>query len=143
MKIITYTLLISLLLFSCNTQAIKERKIKKTVENILNAIEKNSTNQCMDLIKDSKGSYGSINMQVHFLNRNYKKINSQIDLRENIKVKDTIYVGAKMQYVQYKVVNNNANYVEKPLLITFIFYDQEGYDKIFNSSFVENFLDWE
>ena len=135
--------MLGVLLISCNTQASKERKIRRTVTEFLDAVEKEKANQCTDLIKDGHNAYGSIHMQVHFLNKNYKKINSNVNLKKNIKVKDTIYVGAKMKYVQYRIKNNNPNYLQKPLIITFIFYDQTGYHKIFNSSFVENFLDWE
>lgn len=135
--------MLSLVLLSCNTQASRERKIKQTVTEFLNAVEKDKTNQCRDLIKDGHNSYGSIHMQVRFLNRNYKKINSYVNLKNNIKVKDTLFFGAKMNYVQYYVQNNKSNYKQKPLIITFMFYKEIGYNKIFNSNFVENFLDWE
>ncbi|ROH98154.1 hypothetical protein [Chryseobacterium daecheongense] len=143
MRIWTLVVLLSITLTSCNTQASAERKIKRTVTSFLGAVEKNSTNQCADLIKDGHDAYGSIHMQVHFLHKNYKKINSYVNLKKNIKVKDTIYVGTKMKYVQYQIKNSNPNHLQKPLIITFIFYEQIGYDKIFNSSVVENFLDWE
>ncbi|WP_299182880.1 hypothetical protein [uncultured Chryseobacterium sp.] len=143
MRIWILIVLFGVISTSCNTKVSAERKIKRTVTTFFSAVEKNSTNQCRDLIKDGHDAYGSIHMQVHFLNKNYKKINSYVNLKENIKVKDTIYVGSKMKYVQYRIKNNNPKYLEKPLTITFIFYDQTGYDKIFNSSVVENFLDWE
>jgi len=138
-----FILLISAVLISCNTKASAERKIKKTVTNFWNAVERKKVSQCIDLIKDGQDYYGSINMQVSFLNKNYKKINSYINLKENINVKDTVYVGAKMKYVQYRIKNSKPNYTQHPLLITFIFYDQTGYDKVFNSAFTDNFLKWE
>ncbi len=137
------TILFGILLISCNTEASAKREITKTVTSFLDAVEKNNTNQCRDLIKDGHDSYGSIHMQVRFLNKNYKKINSYVNLKESIKVKDTVYVGAKMKYVQYRVKNSNPNYLQKPLTITFVFYKHNGYDKISNSFFLDNFLDWE
>lgn len=136
-------ILLSILLVSCNTQASRERKIKQTVTEFLDAVEKNSTNQCRDLIKDGDNSYGSLHMQVRFLNKNYKKINSYVNLKNSIKVKDTLFLGAKMNYVQYYIKNSKPNYTQKPLIITFMFYKDAGYDKIFNSNFLDNFLDWE
>lgn len=143
MRAIILIILFGFALFSCNTQATKERKIKKTVTKFWNAVEHKKVSQCVDFVKDGHDYYGGIHMQVSFLNKNYKKINSYINLKENVKIKDTVYVGAKMKYVQYCIKNSKPNYTQKPLLITFIFYDQAGYDKIFNSVFTENFLNWE
>lgn len=144
MRIKILLVLLGAILISCNTKAKVERKIKTTVTSFLDAVEKDKLNECVNLIHDGGGSYGGIHMDVSFLYKNYKKINSRVDLKKNIIVKDTIYVGTKMKYVQYKIKNNNPNYSKKPLIITFIFYDQVGYDKIFNSSFLNNnMLDWE
>ncbi|KFF12021.1 hypothetical protein N6B72_02920 [Chryseobacterium soli] len=144
MRIKILLVLLGVILISCNTNSSAERKIKKTVTSFLDAVERDKPNECVNLIHDGSGSYGGIHMDVSFLYKHYKKINSEVDLKKNIKVKDTIYVGAKMKYVQYRIKNSNPNYLQKPLIITFIFYDQVGYDKIFNSSFLDNnMLNWE
>lgn len=135
--------MLCILLVSCNTNSSANTKIKKTVISFLNGIEKGNTNQCRDLIHNGHEYYGSIHMQVHFLNKNYKKINSYIDLKKNINIKDTVYSGAKMKYVQYDIKNDDPKKDRKPLIITFIFYNEVGYDKIFNSFFVENILEWQ
>lgn len=135
--------MLGILLISCNTNSSANRKMKNTVISFLDGIEKRNTNQCRDLIHNGHEYYGSIRMQVYFLNKNYQKINSYVDLRKNINIQDTIYSGAKMKYVQYYIKNHNLKKTQKPLVITFIFYNEVGYDKVFNSFFVENMLEWE
>jgi len=120
-----------------------ERKIKKTVITFLDAVEKKDGNKYKSLIYESEVYPGVISMEKKFFYKNYKKINSDVNLKENIKIKDTIFNGAKRKYVQYRIKNNNADYFQKPLIITFIFYDQIGYDKIYNHSIFDNMLDWE
>lgn len=142
MKIKIFTLLFGIILISCNTKASKEREIKKTVTKFLNAVERDDKKEGRELIYNSKHFYGGINMELSFFHKNYKKINSYIDLKNNIKVKDTIYLlGQKFKYVQYHIKNSNDSL--KPLMITFIFYDQVGYDKIYNCCIFNNMLDWE
>ncbi len=142
-KIKIFILLISLVLISCNTEASAKRKITKTVTNFWNAVEKNDGNEYKSLIYESEKYPGVISMERKFLNKNYNKINSYINLKENIKVKDTVFNGAKRQYVQYWIKNNKPNYTQKPLIITFIFYKQVGYDKVYNPSVLDDFLKWE
>lgn len=143
MRIKILICMLGVLLVSCNTQASKERKIRRTVTEFLDAVEKDDGSKYKSLIYESEQYPGVISMERKFLNKNYKKINSYINLKENIKIKDTIWAGAKMKYVQYRIKNNNPNYLRNPLLITFIFYDQKGYDKICNPGVLKNFLDWE
>ena len=143
MKTKIFILLISLMLVSCNTEASAKRKIANTVTNFLNAVEKNDVNEYKSLIYESEKYPGVISMERKFFNRNYKKINSYINLKENIKIKDTVFNGAKRKYVQYNIMNSNPNYLQKPLIITFIFYKQAGYDQIYNPSVLDNFLNWE
>lgn len=143
MKIKIFILLISVILVSCNTEASAKRKITKTVTNFWNAVEKNDGNEYKSLIYESEKYPGVISMERKFLNKNYNKINSYINLKENIKVKDTVFNGAKRQYVQYWIKNNKPNYTQKPLIITFIFYQQVGYDKVYNPSVLDDFLKWE
>ena len=131
------------MLISCNTEASAKRKITKTVTDFWNAVEKNDGNEYKSLIYESEKYPGVISMERKFLNKNYNKINSYINLKENIKVKDTVFNGAKRQYVQYWIKNNKPNYTQKPLIITFIFYQQVGYDKVYNPSVLDDFLKWE
>lgn len=136
-------MLIGTILMSCNTEASAKRKITKTVTKFWNAVEKNNGDEYKALIYESEKYPGVISMEKRFFNKNYKKINSYINLKENIKIKDTIFNGSKRKYVQYRIKNDNQNYVQKPLIITFIFYKQVGYDKIYNPSVLDNFLKWE
>lgn len=143
MKEIVLMFFFGFALLSCNTQASSERKIKKTVTSFLDAVEKNDGNTYKSLIYNSEQYPGVISMEKSFFNKNYKKINSYINLKENIKIKDTVFNGAKRKYVQYRIKNSNPNYSQKPLIITFIFYKQVGYDKINNPSVLDNFLKWD
>ncbi|MGI9580039.1 hypothetical protein ACR1PO_02390 [Chryseobacterium sp. RRHN12] len=136
-------ILFSVISTSCNNNTLAERKIKKTVITFLDAVEKKDGNKYKSLIYESEVYPGVISMEKKFFYKNYKKINSDVNLKENIKIKDTIFNGAKRKYVQYRIKNNNADYFQKPLIITFIFYDQIGYDKIYNHSIFDNMLDWE
>lgn len=143
MRIWTLVVLLSITLTSCNTQASAERKIKRTVVSFLDAVEKKDGSKYTSLIYESEAYPGVISMEKRFFYKNYEKINSYVDLKKNIKIKDTVFNGAKRQYVQYYIRNSNPNYLQKPLIITFIFYDQIGYDQIYNHSIFDNMLDWE
>ncbi len=143
MRIWILIILFSIISTSCNTKASAERKIKRTVISFLDAVEKKDGSKYKSLIYESEAYPGVISMEKKFFYKNYKRINSTIDLKENIKIKDTIFNGAKRKYVQYRIKNNNPDYFQKPLIITFIFYDQIGYDRICNHSIFDNMLDWE
>ncbi|MBL3550533.1 hypothetical protein [Chryseobacterium sp. KMC2] len=143
MRIWILIILFSVISTSCNSKASAERKIKKTVTSFLDAVEQKDGSKYQSLIYESESYPGVISMEKSFFYKNYKKINSNIDLKESIKIKDTIFNRAKRKYVQYHIKNNNPDYFQKPLIITFIFYDQIGYDKIYNHSIFDNMLDWE
>ena len=143
MKIKIFLLVVMISLISCNTETSAKRKITKTITNFLDAVEKNDGNEYKSLIYESEQYPGVISMEKSFFYKNYKKINSHINLKENIKIKDTVFNGAERKYVQYRIKNSNPNYLQNPLIITFIFYKQVGYDKIYNPSVLDNFLDWE
>ncbi|TXF77775.1 hypothetical protein [Chryseobacterium sp.] len=143
MRTIILIVWFSVSLLSCNTQTSKDRKIKRTVTEFLNAVEKNDANKYKSLIYESDLYPGVISMEKKFFNKNYNKINSIVDLKKNIQVKDTIFNTVKRQYVQYRIKNSNPDYLHKPLIITFMFYEQVGYDKIYNPGVLKNFLEWE
>lgn len=143
MRIWILIILLSFISTSCNNKASTERKIKRTVTSFLDAVEKKDGSKYKSLIYESEAYPGVISMEMTFFYKNYKRINSNADLKQNIKIKDTIFNGAKRKYVQYHIKNNNPDYFQKPLIITFIFYDQIGYDKIYNHSIFDNMLDWE
>ena len=139
MRIWILIVLISIPLVSCNTRSSEERRIKQTVTNFLNAAEKKERKKCEDLIYEGDHYSGAISMQLHYLNKNLKNINYE-DLKNNIKIKDTVYIlGAKMKYVKYIIKNPNNK--STPLMMTFVFYKPIGYDKIYSPNFLENFLD--
>lgn len=135
-------ILLGVILTSCNTNDSAETKIRKTVISFLDAVEKKDGNKYKSLVYESQAYPGVISMEKKFFFENYKKIDSISDLKGNIKIKDTVFNGAKRKYVQYYVKNSNPNYFQKPLIITFIFYDKIGYDQIYNHSIFDNMLDW-
>lgn len=138
-----FVILVGVIFTSCNTKVSDESKIKKTLIIFFNALEKKDESKYNSLIYEYEAYPGVISMEKKFFYKNYNRINSSVNLKDNIKIKDTIFNGATRKYVQYRIKNKNQEYLQKPLIITFIFYDQIGYDQIYNHSIFDNMLDWE
>ncbi|MFP3596103.1 hypothetical protein [Chryseobacterium sp. SIMBA_029] len=104
MRIKILLVLLGITLISCNTKASAERKIKRTVTEFLSAVEKDDGSKYKSLIYESEEYPGVISMEKHFLHKNYIKINAIVNLRENIKIKDTIYKNGNMSNIILRIV---------------------------------------
>jgi len=147
MKTLRYiSILVILLSTSCVNQKEKdEQQIKNTVREYWKAVKENDLQKCNSLIEDSETYFGGIQGQFYFLQKNYDKINPNDILLKNIKVKDTTATipSVKLKYVQYFIKDqNDPNNLKKPLIITYLFYKEIGYNKIFNASILQNHIGW-
>jgi hypothetical protein len=78
--------------------------------------------------------------QLHYLNRNYSKIDDIIHSKE-IQIIETKELGETQKYVEYLFVKPNS--LVEPLNIKLFFYKQIGYNKIFNVRILGNLPQWE
>jgi len=141
---------ISLIVFnisSCINQSQEDEvQIKKTVKQFWKAVENNDLEKCKNLIEDSETFDGIIQSDIYFLHKNYKKINPNNILLNNIKIKDTtgIVPSLKLKYVQYIIpTKDDPDNVKKDLIITLMFNQTVGYNKIFNPTILENNIGWD
>ena len=128
-----------------NQQQKDEEQIKNTVKEYWKAVKADDLEKCKSLIDNSETFSGGIQGEFYFLQKNYGKINPNDILLQNIKVKDTTSTipSIKLKYVQYIIKEkNDPDNLKKPLIITYLFYDRIGYDKIFNASTLQNHIGW-
>ncbi|SEG62796.1 hypothetical protein SAMN05421847_3019 [Halpernia humi] len=116
-----------------------EKQIKKTVSEYWTLMEKGEFNQSVKLFHDGESYSGGLHMYFYKLQKHYKYLNEEKKFKENIIVKDTTYIGQKMKYVQYYIKDKKQK--KPPLIITFIFWKENGYDNIYSTKF-ENLLEW-
>ena len=102
-------------------------------------MEKGEFNQSVTLFHDGDSYSGALHMYFYKLKKHYKYLNDEKKFKENIRIKDTIYIGQKMKYVQYYIKDKKQN--KQPLIITFIFWKENGYDNIYSTKF-ENLIKW-
>jgi hypothetical protein len=143
MKIITIIVLI--FLYSCtNTQRNPEEgEIKKTVANFWKSVDENNLNEYTKMIYDSENYPGVTSSELFFLHKHRDLINKQQRLK-NIKIKDTIgfVPNVKLKYVQYKYFKD-SNKSKEPLIITLMFYESIGLNKIYNPVILQNHIGWD
>ncbi|MDC8102343.1 hypothetical protein [Chryseobacterium rhizosphaerae] len=149
MKIIIYIslVLISLSTNSCVNQKKKdEEQIKNTVREYWKAVKNNDLPAYNNLIDNAENYPGVTASELNFLHKNYRIINPNEKLLNNIKIKDTTIMFAenKQKYVQYIIVKkNDPDNVKKDLIITLMFYKPIGFNKIYSPVILENHIGWD
>lgn len=149
MKIFKYiSILLILLSISCcvNQNKKDEEQIKETVRNFWATVKRNDFNGYKNLVEDNEIFLGSMQAEFSFLHKNYDKINPNDALLKNIKIKDTSIASPNTQqkYVRYIIKKqNDTNNLQKPLIITLLFYKPVGYNKIFNRKILQNHIGWD
>ena len=100
---------------SCvNQQNKDEEQIRKTVNKFWDTIKRDDIEGYKELFYDNEIFLGSISADFYFLHNNYDEISK----------------------------DNDSNNLYKPLIITLMFYKPVGYDKIYNSSPLDNHIGW-
>ena len=130
---------------SCvNQQNKDEEQIRKTVNKFWDTIKRDDIEGYKELFYDNEIFLGSISADFYFLHNNYDEISKSIQGKK-LKIKDTIVFlpENRKKYVQYIIKkDNDSNNLYKPLIITLMFYKPVGYDKIYNSSPLDNHIGW-
>ena len=144
MNMIKYITVIFLFLAltGCTDQKKKdEEQIKETVQKFWTAVQNNDEEGYLSLIENSGGEYRLAMLdQLHYLNRNYSKINQKIKA-QGIQIKDTNELGPSQKAVEY-LFDKPGTTVE-PLTVKLFFFQEQGYQTIFNIRILGNLPEWE
>ncbi|WP_426480692.1 hypothetical protein [Chryseobacterium sp. R2ACT005] len=145
MKTIKLIFLLSILFSSncCVNQKQKEdEQIKNVISNFWKAVKENDEKVYLSLIEDSESEYRLAMLnQLHYLNRNYNKLNYQNALLNKIEIKETNESGTLQKVVKYEFIKQNSTV--EPLSVKLFFYKPIGYKKIFNVQILGNLPEWE
>ncbi|MEI3791440.1 MULTISPECIES: hypothetical protein [unclassified Chryseobacterium] len=138
-----FLLLILFNFSSCVNQKQKDdEQIKNVVSNFWQAVKQNDEKVYLGLIEDSESEYKLAMLnQLHYLNRNYNKLNNQNFLLNKVQIKDTNESGTPQKVVEYEFIK--ANSTVEPLSVKLFFYKSVGYNKIFNVQILGNLPEWE
>ncbi|ALR29410.1 MULTISPECIES: hypothetical protein [Chryseobacterium] len=145
MKIIKlfYVLVILFGFSNCIDQKQKDdEQIKNVVSNFWKAVKENDETAYLSLIEDSESEYKLAMLnQLHYLNRNYNKLNHQNSLLNKVEIKETNESGTPQKVVGYEFIKQNSTV--EPLSVRLFFYKSVGYNKIFNVQILGNLPEWE
>ena len=120
-----------------NQQNKDEEQIRQTVNKFWDTIKRDDIEGYKELFYDNEIFLGSISADFYFLHNNYDEISKSIQ-GKNLKINEN-----RKKYVQYIIKkDNDSNNLYKPLIITLMFYKPVGYDKIYNSSPLDNHIGW-
>lgn len=132
-------------ILSCNVSKNNDNEqIKKTVIQYFNSIKENDSLQYRKLIYFSDKFPGGTSSDLFFLHKNFSKINPNNILLKNIKVKDTFNL-VKKKYVMFTFKKNNSKPFEynQDLKMYLLFWNEVGYDKIYEIYIIGNMPEWE
>jgi hypothetical protein len=145
MKTIKLIFLLLILLnssFCVNQKQKDEEQIKNVVSNFWKAVKENDEKAYLGLIEDSESEYRLAMLnQLHYLNRNYNKLNYQNTLSNNIEIKETNESGTSQKFVEYQFIKHNSTV--EPLSVKLFFYKAVSYNKIYNVQILGNLPEWE
>jgi hypothetical protein len=125
-----------------NQKQEEDEQIKNVVSNFWKAVKENDEKVYLSLIEDSESEYRlALLNHLHYLNRNYSKLNYQNALLNKIEIKETNESGTAQKVVKYEFIKQNST--TEPLSVKLFFYKPIGYNKIFNVQILGNLPEWE
>ncbi|UZU00038.1 hypothetical protein ODZ84_10920 [Chryseobacterium fluminis] len=134
------TVFLFLFLINCTSQKRDEEQITETVQKFWSAVRDDNEEKYLSLIDNSEGDLKLAMLdQLHFLHRNYNKINKEIE-KQGIQIKNTNELGPQ-KAVEY-TFNKPATDVI-PLSVQLFFFKPQGYQTIFNVRILGNLPAWE
>lgn len=143
MNIVKYitVLFLFLALINCTGQKKDDEQIKETVQKFWEAVRDNNEKEYLSLIDNSDGDLKLAMLdQLHYLNRNYKKISKKI-IEQGIHIKDTNELGSSQKAVEY--IFDKPGTDIRPLSVKLFFFEPVGYQTIFNVRVLGNYPEWE
>lgn len=134
-------LLLFLSLASCTDQTTKGNdEMKETVQKFWTAVQNNDEEGYLALISNSGEYRLSMLDQLHFLNRNYSKIEKSIK-EQGIQIKDSNELGPSQKAVEYTFTKSGTTV--EPLTVKLFFFQPQGYQTIFTIRMLGNLPEWE
>ncbi len=128
------------ILFSCDSEKKNDEKMRKVVENFFLTVKENKIEDVPSLFYENDIFFGAIKADAFFINKHYQEL--KIDaLVKQMKIKDTtsIIPSQKQKYIQFTIKKSDDNL---PIIITFIFDEMNGFDKISSPSVLQNQMYW-
>ncbi|MCU7615498.1 hypothetical protein N0B16_13755 [Chryseobacterium sp. GMJ5] len=125
------SIVLILLSISCcvNQKQKDEEQIKATVQNFWITVQNDDEENYLKLVDGSEEYRLAMLNQLHYLNRNYNKIKSNIESKET-KIVNTNELGESKKCVEYLFIKSNSTV--EPLSVKLFFYKPVGYNRIFN-----------
>lgn len=134
-------LLLFFSIMGCADQKKKdEEQIRETVHKFWTAVQNNDEEGYLALIDNSKEYRLSMLDQLHYLNRNYHKIEKEIQA-QGVQIKDTNELGPSQKAVEYLFTKPHT--AVEPLTVKLFFYQPIGYHTVLNIRILGNMPEWE
>lgn len=128
------------LLFSCNSENENDDKMRKVVEDYFSTIKENKIEEIPSLFYENDIFSGAIKADAFFISKHYQEL--KIDaLVKQIKIKDTtsIIPSQKQKYVEFLIKKDDDHL---PIIMTFIFDEMYGFNKIASPNVLQNQMYW-
>lgn len=136
-----YTLFSFLIIFnSCDSKSTDNEKMKKKVKDYFSLIKDNKIEEIPSLFDDDGIFTGAIKSEAFFINKHYKEL--KIDqFLEHIKIKDTVSIipSQKQKYIEFTFRKSEDHL---PVIMTFIFDEMNGFNKIYSPNILQNQMYW-
>jgi hypothetical protein len=111
------------------------------VQKFWTAVRDNHEEEYMSLTDNSNGDLKlAILDQLHYINRNYKKISKKID-EQGIQIKNTNELGSSQKAVEY--ISDKPGTDIRPLSVKLFFFEPVGYQTIFKVRILGDLPIWE
>lgn len=114
--------------------------MKSVVKQYFSLVKENKTDDIPNLFWESDIFSGAIKSDAFFINKHYDELRID-DLVNQMKIKDTtsIIPSQKQKYIQFTIKKNEDNL---PIIMTFIFDEMYGFDKITSPNVLQNQMYW-
>lgn len=129
-----------ILLNSCSSKSNDNEEMSNVLKHYFSLVKDNKIEEIPNLFEDDDVFSGAIRSDAFFINKHYDEL--MIDqFLENIKIKDTVSIipSQKQKYIEFTFRKSEDHL---PVIMTFIFDEKNGFNKIYSPNILQNQVYW-